>query len=137
MHVRVDDETDLAVGQLSDRRDDLVGERSELVVDHDDAVVTDGQPDVAARSLEIVDAARDVVGGDLNVAEVTALRVGRHSGDQAEDSHGTEREGRGQRASHECSSSVERPRTATLTPGFESGTSPASPPPFGALGRGS
>ena len=70
MPVRVDHEVDGVVGQLGYGRDDLVGQRSELVVDDERAVVTDRDGDVAAAPLEQVDGFGNPGGLDLDVVEV-------------------------------------------------------------------
>ena len=53
--VSVDEEPDAAVGDLLDRRDDLVGERRELAVDEEDAVGSDERANRAALALERVE----------------------------------------------------------------------------------
>ena len=68
--VGVDDEADLGLGDLFYSRDDPVRERRELIVDHDDAVHADRDADVAAPTLEIIDASGHMVGLDHNVVEV-------------------------------------------------------------------
>ena len=55
VHVRVDEIPDAAVGDLLDRRDDLVGERRELRVDHEHAVGPGEHADRAALSFERVE----------------------------------------------------------------------------------
>ena len=68
--VGVDEELQLAVMDLCGRGADLVGQRRELIVDHQDAVVADEQADVAAGTFEHVDIARDVSTLDLDFGKV-------------------------------------------------------------------
>ena len=58
------------VGQLGDGRDDLVGQRSELVVYDEGAVVTDRDADVSTAPLEHVDPFGNGDGPDLDVVEI-------------------------------------------------------------------
>ena len=68
--VGVDDEVDRVVGQLSYSRRDLLGERRELVVDDERAVVPDRDPDVPTAPLKHVDGLGDPHCPDLDVVEV-------------------------------------------------------------------
>jgi hypothetical protein len=72
--VRVYHETDWTIGDLSDRRDDLLGERRELRVDHQDAVWTGQHADRAALTVERVEVAGDLRRLDLDLAEVRLRR---------------------------------------------------------------
>ena len=81
MNVGVDQEPDLGVRDPSDRGHDLVRERRELVVDHDDAVLAHRDADVPTLSCEVVDAPRDVMCHDLDIVESSlGVRFGRHRG---------------------------------------------------------
>ena len=89
--VRVDHEIDGVVGQFGYGRDDLVGQRSEPVVDDEGAVVSDRDGDVPAAPLEQIDGFGNPGGLDLDVVEVLG-RAQRGAYQESEDG--------GRRASH-------------------------------------
>ena len=74
--VGVEHELELAGARALQRGADLVGERRELVVDDEDAVVARRDADVAARALQHVDVAGDLGRLDLHLREVPLLRRG-------------------------------------------------------------
>ena len=77
--VRVDDEPDRLVGHAFQGRADLVGQRCVLIVNNHDPVFADRRADVArVRTLQHVDAVRDLYDLDFNLA-VVFLRPG-HDG---------------------------------------------------------
>src|SRR5262249_35366209 len=69
------------LGDLLQRRLDLGGERSELVVDHHHAVVARANADIASLALEHPQVRRDRGGLDLDLREVRRLRE-REGGDE-------------------------------------------------------
>ena len=69
----IDDEADFAVIEFGNPRDDALGERRELIVDHDDPVCADRQPDVAAGAFQIVHPARDGVDDQLHRVPIPFL----------------------------------------------------------------
>src|SRR3954454_25275474 len=75
--VRVQDEAHRLIGDPFERGLDLGSQRSELVVNNDDAIVTDGTPDISARPAQHVDAIGDLLSFNLNFAEVLLLGNGR------------------------------------------------------------
>src|SRR5690606_35240648 len=77
--MRVDDVADRLVGELPDRGEDLVGERSELRVDDQHAVVADLHGNVAAGPDEHVDIVAHLKRPDLDGVEVL-LRADRLRG---------------------------------------------------------
>ena len=77
VHVGVDDELDRLRRELLDRGGDLVAQRGELRVDHEDAVGSEQDTDRASLAIERVELVGDLVGLDFNLAEIlSALRVG-------------------------------------------------------------
>ena len=56
-----------------DRGLDLVVERSELPVHHDDAIAADGHRDVAALSVRPADIMAEIDGLDLDLGEIDVL----------------------------------------------------------------
>ena len=90
VQVRVHDELDRLRRELLDRGGDLVAQRRELRVDHEDAIGPDQDADGPALAVERVELVGDLVGFDLNLAEILpALRVGdggrQHEGAEGED----------------------------------------------------
>ena len=77
--VGVDDEAHRLVGRANalERGGDLVGQRSVLVIDDDDAIFADRGGDVAARAFQHVDVAGNLGDLDLDLAEVLVLRRGK------------------------------------------------------------
>ena len=73
--VRVDHEAHRLGAQLRERLLDLGRQRRELVVDDDDAVLADRRADVAAGAGEHVDALRQLLRLDDDLAEVLLLRT--------------------------------------------------------------
>jgi hypothetical protein len=71
----VQQEGDLALTDFANRGSDFVGEGGELVIDHENPVLTNGNTDVAAGSFEHVNRPGDVGDLDLNVGEIP-LRIG-------------------------------------------------------------
>jgi len=68
--VGVDDEAHRFVGQFFERGFDPIGQRRELIIDQDDAIVADREPDVAARALEHVNIAGNLADLDFYFVEV-------------------------------------------------------------------
>jgi hypothetical protein len=89
--VGVQDELHRLRGKGGDRRLDLRRERRELIVDHEDAVVSHGHADVPARPLEQVHTLGDHVRLDLDLGVVVLLlsprRRGEEHSEQSELSH--------------------------------------------------
>ena len=75
VHVGVHEQADAAVGNLLDRRDDLVAERRELRVDHQHAVGSRQHANRAALPLQRIEVPGDLRRLDLHLAEVRLLRV--------------------------------------------------------------
>ena len=73
VHVRVDEEADAAVGDLLDSCHDLVGERSELRIDHEHAIGSGKHANPSARSFQRVQVAGDFCRLDLRLAEIRRL----------------------------------------------------------------
>ena len=84
VHVGVDHETDVTVGDPADRRQNPVRQRGELVVDHDDAVVADRQSDVASAARDVVHRAAHMVRADLHGVPVHVAALGVHRGHRKE-----------------------------------------------------
>ena len=80
VHVRVDDELDRLRRELLDGGGDLVAQRRELRVDHEDAVGPDEHADGAALAVERVELVGDLVGLDLDLAEILAALGVRKAG---------------------------------------------------------
>jgi len=74
MVVRIDDEANGLVGDAFERRLDLVGEGSVLVVDDHNTVITHGRGDIATSAFEHVDVAGNLGDFNLNLAVVLILR---------------------------------------------------------------
>jgi hypothetical protein len=74
MDMCIDYEPNVFIGQRSDCRENLVRQRRELIVDHDDAVGADQYSDVTSASLEIVNVSRGVVRDDLHGCKIVVLR---------------------------------------------------------------
>jgi hypothetical protein len=72
-----------------------------LVVDHHDAVLADRETDVTPRAFEVVDAARDVVRRDLDVAEVASLGAAGRRGTERHERRDAWRERRKPASSHQ------------------------------------
>ena len=70
VHVGVDDELDRLRRQALDRGGDLVAERRELRVDHEYAIRAEQHADRPALAVERVELVGDLVGLDLDLAEV-------------------------------------------------------------------
>ena len=65
--VRVDEELQLALGELARGGADLFRQREELIIDHQHAVVADREADVSARTaVEHVDVPGHVVGLEVD-----------------------------------------------------------------------
>jgi len=75
MVMRIDDEAHRLVGYSFERGLDLVGERGELVIDQDDAVVACREGDIAARTLQQINIAADLADLDLYFAEVIFAHI--------------------------------------------------------------
>ena len=83
VHVGVDDEADVAVGDPANRLQDAVGERGELIVHHEDAVVAHREADVAAAAGDVVHRPAHVMRRDLHRVPVhLLLGSGRGDGEQ-------------------------------------------------------
>ena len=89
--MRVDDELDGLGGDRGNRRADLRCQRRVLVVDQEDGVAADRETKIAACARHHVDALGELLGGDLDFAEV-GLRRGRRN--RAERHAGSERAAR-------------------------------------------
>jgi hypothetical protein len=82
VEMRVDEVPD---GLLRHRRDgglDLVVERRELAVHHDDAVTAHRDRDVAALAFQHIGHVAEVGGLDLDLREIRLLGIGRRCGQQ-------------------------------------------------------
>src|SRR6185437_2884676 len=85
MPVGVDHEFDRLVCDALECRLDFVGERQELIVNHDDAVVAHAGANVAAQTLQHVDGSGNFLNFDLHFAEVLALSQGWQGGQCKQD----------------------------------------------------
>ena len=70
VHMGVDQKADRPVAECTNGRHDLLGERSELVVDHHHAIVADGQSHMPTGSLQIVDPVAHLVRDDFHGAVI-------------------------------------------------------------------
>jgi len=68
--VGFEQELNLAIGDLSDERFDLVGQGRELVIDQEGAVFPCTQPEVPASALEDVEAIGQLRALELDLVEV-------------------------------------------------------------------
>ena len=66
VHVRVYQETDGGIRYRSNGRHNLIAERRELIVNENDAVLTDRHADVPALASDLVDAASNVMDCDVD-----------------------------------------------------------------------
>ena len=77
VHVRVHDELDRLRRELLDGGGDLVAQRRELRVDHEDAIGPDQDADGPALTFERVELVGHLGGFDLDLAEIRpTLRIG-------------------------------------------------------------
>src|SRR5258705_7590679 len=80
--------------QRRDRLDgslDLVAERSELGVDHDDAIAADSKRDIAALTFEAISLVAEIAGLDLDLVPIRALWLLCICGSRNDDSHACQR----------------------------------------------
>ena len=97
VEVRVHHELQVARRDPRNRSPDLVGQRRELIVDDQDAVLAGRDADVAARAGQHVDRTGDVLGGDLDGREVL-LRRGRRGEESGRGHGGGKRQATGTKA---------------------------------------
>lgn len=81
--VCVDDKPNRIVGEVCDRRHDLLRERR-VLVDHERAVLSNAHRDVATASLEHEDRLGDLLGLNLDLVEVLSRTRGRAYGESLE-----------------------------------------------------
>ena len=71
MHMSIDQKPDLALIQLTDRCENLIGKRGILFVYHHHAVFPDREPDIATCTFQVIRVASHMMGNDFNVAEIS------------------------------------------------------------------
>ena len=88
MPVRVQHDLNGFVGNAFQRGFNLVRERQEFIIHHDNAVVANGGADIAARAFNHVNAAGNLLYFHFNFAEILALGEGVHGPKQSKQNYG-------------------------------------------------